>query len=117
MSCSAIRAICNPPTSTQRMPSTSSTSAPITALASASSPITSVSESTARSSPRSAPAPTVWNAATRRVPCGRSVRTNSAADPCHGWIACDARPPTALINGLVQSQTTVPVRIDGAIDS
>jgi hypothetical protein len=59
----------------------------------------------------------VWNAATSRVPFGRSVFTNSAADPCQGRIACEARPPTADINGLVQSHTMVCDAIDGAIVS
>ena len=78
-----------PPQSTQRIPGMSSTSDPTTAFASASSPITSASESTGRSSARRALAATVWNAAHRRTCAGRSVFANSAAEPCHGRIACD----------------------------
>ena len=40
-------------------------------------------------------------------PFGSSVFTNSAAEPCHGRIAWEARPPTAAISGLVQSTTIV----------
>ena len=87
-----------------------STKAPISALASASTPHSNTSPSTGSSSACSCSAETVWNPATRRAPEGSNAFACSAAEPAHGVITSQARPPTAVARGVVVSHTNAAGR-------
>jgi len=61
-------------------------------------------------------AATVWKPATSRTPGPSSAFACSAADPCHGRITCQARPPTAVASGVVVSQRILPSGTCSLID-
>jgi len=105
VSVSEILAISKRPQSTHLRFGMSAINEPTADFASSSTPQTMTSDSSGVLRSFSAPAAIVWNAETILGPEPNIALAASAAEPCHGVITCQARPPTAVASGLVASQT------------